>query len=117
MTETTLVHRLLRRSSALGMRLFRNNVGRLRVDGRWIQYGLCVGSSDLIGWTPVVITPAHVGRTLLVFTAVEAKVGRNEATPEQVRFLGAVTLQGGIAVLARAESDLDDAVESARGVQ
>ena len=30
-------------------------------------------SSDLVGWTSVVITPAMVGKTVAVFTAIEVK--------------------------------------------
>lgn len=95
MTETTLVHRLLRRASTLGYRLFRNNVGRLRVGDRYVTYGLCVGSSDLIGWRSVTIGPEHVGRTLAVFVAIEAKLPGNTPTVEQRAFLEAVRAAGG----------------------
>lgn len=29
--------------------LFRNQAGKVEVDGRWMKYGLCDGASDLIG--------------------------------------------------------------------
>lgn len=107
MTETTLVHRLLRRASALGLRLFRNNVGILRDrDGRYVTYGLCVGSSDLIGWRTITIGPEHVGQRLAVFVAIEAKVGTNQPTPEQRAFLDAVHAAGGEARVIRDGSDL-----------
>lgn len=115
MTETALVRRLLLRASELGQRLFRNQVGQYRLalpsckrcqqEGRIIRSGLCVGSSDLIGWAPVVITPEMVGQTVAVFTAVEAKC-RAVATSEQIAFLNAVHAAGGRAILARSESDL-----------
>ncbi len=108
MSETTLLRQILLRSSALGMRLFRNQVGKYQLpDGRWISSGLCVGSSDLIGWTPLIITPDMVGRTLAVFTAVETKTPKKDATTEQGRFLLAVEQSGGFAVLARAVVDVE----------
>lgn len=111
MTETTLVRELLLHGSASGARLYRNNVGRLRTqDGRWVQYGLCVGSSDVVGWTPVVVTPEMVGRTLAVFTAFECKVGRNTTTTEQGAFLNVVRTSGGIAAVVRRLADAEAAV-------
>lgn len=121
MTETTFVQRLLLSTSKIGMRIFRNQVGRYRLarpecrecqaHGRVIASGLCVGSSDLVGWTPVIVTPEMVGRTLAVFTAVEAKVGRRQTTPEQARFLDVVQAAGGIATLARETSDVELAAQ------
>ena len=108
MTETALVQRLLVRASALGMRLFRNNVGMLRDErGNRVRYGLAVGSSDVIGRMPLTVAQEHVGRTIAVFVAVEAKVGRNVTTEAQGRFLAVVREAGGVAIVARQESDLD----------
>lgn len=112
MTETTLVRTLIGHGSVFGARLFRNNVGRYRYLDRWVQYGLCVGSSDIIGWTPVRIGPEHVGRTLAVFTAFECKVGRRVTTVEQGAFLAAVRAQGGIAAVVRRLEDADAAVQA-----
>lgn len=112
MTETTLVRNLLAHGSTFKARLFRNNVGVLRdAEGRYVRYGLCIGSSDVIGWTPVVITPAMVGRTVLVFTAFECKVGRNVTTVEQGAFLSAVQQQGGIAAVVRTLADATAAID------
>ncbi len=71
------------RASQTGLRLWRNNRGAVTTDdGRHIRYGLAndsaamnkrIKSHDLIGITPVVITPAHIGRVLGVFTSIEAK--------------------------------------------
>ena len=113
MSESRLVREVLLHGSTLGSRLFRNNVGRLKDDrGRYVAYGLCVGSSDIIGWTPVTIGPEHVGRTLAVFTAFECKVGRNVTTTEQGAFLAAVRQQGGIAAVVRRLEDADAAVRA-----
>jgi len=116
MTETSLVRQLLGHATALGGRWFRNNVGVL-IDraGNRVAYGLCRGSSDVIGWTPVVITPEMVGRTVAVFTAFECKTGKRITTTEQGAFVAAVCDQGGIAAVVRQVSDADAAV--ARGVR
>ena len=63
--------------------LWRNNVGvLLDINGRPVRYGLAndskamnklVKSSDLIGVTPIMITPDMVGQIVGVFTAVETK--------------------------------------------
>ena len=59
--------------------------------------GLCVGSSDVIGWKPVVITPDMVGQTVAVFVALEIKTPVGKASTEQLRFVQAVQKAGGIA--------------------
>lgn len=80
------------------VRLFRNNVGALQdKNGRWVTYGLCPGSSDLIGWRSVEITPAMVGQRVAIFTALEAKAPGERPSREQNAFLRAVQLHGGLA--------------------
>lgn len=98
--------------SKLGARVFRNNVGIAKYqadNGQWhrVKYGLATGSSDVIGLTPVEITPDMVGRTIGVFTAIEVKAGRGRSTPEQDAFISMVRERGGIAGVARS---VDDAV-------
>lgn len=75
-------------------------------DGRVIKYGLCKGSSDLIGWTPVKITPDMVGSSLAVFTAIEVKAPGEKLRPEQKNFINAVIHSGGIAACVFDESEL-----------
>lgn len=112
MTETSLLRTVLQHATSLKARWFRNNVGRLRdARGKYVTYGLCVGSSDIIGWTPVVVTPAMVGRTVAVFTALECKVGARTTTVEQVAFLATVQAHGGIAAVVRQIADVDRAIE------
>jgi hypothetical protein len=49
-------------------RLFRNNTGTLRDQhGRPVQFGLCKGSADLIGYRTITITPDMVGQQVAVF--------------------------------------------------
>lgn len=105
--------------TAIGARLFRNNVGeawlgktaRTKEGGVYIAkpqrvvYGLCVGSSDHIGWTPVVITPDMVGTTVALFTAVEEKTIRDRLSEPQRNFLDQVHRAGGLAYVARETKD------------
>lgn len=87
-------------------RVFRNNVGVLPdATGRPIRYGLCTGSSDLIGWTSQTITAEMVGKQVAVFTAVEVKNAKGRATSEQRAFLTAVTQAGGIAGVCRSPEE------------
>lgn len=108
MSESALLRQILIRASAIGLRLFRNQVGKYQLpDGRWITSGLCVGSSDLIGWTPVTITPDMIGRTLAVFTAIETKAPNRSATDKQAVFLAAVVAAGGIGIIATSVADVE----------
>ena len=91
------------RKSRSGVVLFRNNVGKLQDrNGRWVTYGLHVGSADLIGWTPTVITPDMVGKTVAVFTSVEVKTPAGKVRPEQERWRETVSKAGGNATFERA---------------
>ena len=59
------------------------------------------GTSDLIGWTPVVVTPAMVGCTVGVFTAIETKKTKDGRTSkDQLNFIDQVRKAGGIAGVA-----------------
>jgi len=96
----------------MGALAYRNNVGACEdKQGRIIRYGLCnesaqmnraLKSSDLIGVTPVLIQPHHVGRTLGVFTAIECKHSDWHMTPgdaraqAQQRFIDLIRSVGGI---------------------
>lgn len=101
--------------SRIGCRMFRNNSGMawagdvaakkpdyiIVSNPRPLHAGLGTGSSDLIGWTPVVVTREMVGKTLAVFTAVEVKTPRGRVTPEQAVFIEQVEKAGGIGRVAR----------------
>lgn len=107
MREPELIRRILLRSSEQGARLWRNNCGMLQdKEGRWVRYGVCnPGGSDLLGFSPHLVVPSDIGRTLAIFTAIEAKTGRLRPTHEQQSFLDAVERAGGIARVVR-ESDV-----------
>jgi hypothetical protein len=66
-----------------------------------VRCGLCPGSSDLIGITPVVITPEMVGKKVGLFTALEVKSQRGRSSIEQINFLGMVKSLGGIGAVVR----------------
>ena len=74
---------------------------------RRIAFGLHPGSSDLIGWRAVTVTPEMVGREVAVFSALEIKAdgGRHPVSEEQRKFLAAVIAAGGYAGVARTEAD------------
>lgn len=86
-----------------GVRLFRNNVG---FDAQnKVKYGLMPGSSDLIGWTQIEITPHHVGRKVAIFTAIEVKSEFGRIRPDQQRFVDFVNECGGISGICRSVAD------------
>ena len=84
------------------VRLWRNNSGAL-IDqqGRLVRFGLCKGSSDLIGLRTLEITPGLVGQRLAQFVALEIKTARGVASPEQRAFLALVEQLGGLAAICR----------------
>jgi hypothetical protein len=93
MNETPLM-REIRMAAPAHVRLLRNNVGAFEwAPGKWLRYGLCVGSSDLIGWTQ------QDGKA--IFTAVETKGKRGRLTQDQENFLYQVEAAGGIAIVAK----------------
>lgn len=87
-------------------RLWRNNTGTLPDrQGRPVRFGLCKGSSDLIGLRSITIGPEHVGQTMAVFAAVEVKTATGRITPDQQAFIDAVAAMGGLAGVARSVED------------
>lgn len=100
-----------------GIELWRNNVGAcLDETGRMIRYGLCndspalakrVKSSDFVGITPIIVTPAMVGHVVGLFTAVETKASdwvfrpSDERALAQSAFHDIVKRAGGLAGFAR----------------
>lgn len=87
-------------------KVFRNNTGTLRDQhGRPVQFGLCKGSADLIGWTTRTVTQEMVGQRIAVFTSIEVKTASGRLRPEQQQWLDAVQAAGGIAGVARSVED------------
>lgn len=105
--ETIILSRVRLAAAKIGWTLFRNNVGALKdKDGRVVSYGLCKGSSDLIGWRPLLITQDMVGKTIAQFVAVECKAATGSVTPEQQRFTDTVNKAGGVGIIAREPLDI-----------
>jgi hypothetical protein len=123
--EGAIIARVLIEATRKGWRLFRNSVGmawqgriteeQTMVDkngapvhvvelaaARRVNYGLARGSSDLVGWRPLVITEDMVGQTVAQFVSVECKTkAYSRTTDEQDIWLGQVAQSGGAAYLAR----------------
>lgn len=116
-SEKTIINKILVYFSENGNRAFRQNVGmgwtgkfiknpmRTSIildpsdvvikNARPLHAGLCTGSSDIIGWKRIIITPDMVGKTYAVFTAIEVKYGNTKTTPEQDNFINVVNSSGG----------------------
>jgi len=101
-SEQTVQQEIRIACSTGNTRLFRNNTGTLKdANGRPVQFGLCKGSADLIGWTTRTITTDMVGQQVAVFTSIEVKTATGRIKPEQQQWLDAVQAAGGIAGVAR----------------
>jgi hypothetical protein len=93
-SESDVVAECMMALSAAGCLVWRNNTGQLPdARGRPIKFGLCVGSSDIIG----ICADG-------VFLAVECKLN-GRTTDAQDRFIAAVIARGGRAGVARCGAD------------
>lgn len=112
MTETPISREiLLALGSRRDVRLFRNNVGVATTrDGSVIRFGLAPGSSDLIGWRAITVTPDMVGKTIAVFTGVEVKTPKGAIRPNQLTWQSAVRAHGGIAEILRSKSEINSVI-------
>lgn len=109
--ETSMLRQIMKLASKSGATLFRNQTGTYKLhDGRYISSGLVAGSSDLIGYTPVCITPDMVGKRVAIFTAVEVKSEKGKAQPNQLNFIDVINADGGIAGVVRNENELLDLI-------
>jgi hypothetical protein len=135
MSESLTLKQIMIEFSRRGSRLFRNNVGSawmgkifrpphtmtvavtnkdiIIYGARPVSFGLAVGSSDLIGWTPVKITEHHLGKTFAIFTAIETKSNRGRATNAQEAFTNIVKASGGLSTIARS---VDESLEVFNGL-
>jgi hypothetical protein len=129
MNEDT-VQSIIRRDFAFIGPIWRNNVGVLPdINGRPVRYGLAndssqinkeIKSSDLIGITPVFITPEWLGHTVGIFTAIECKSPDWSFSPNdkravaQLRFHEIVRGAGGFAGFANEPSQIQQIIRGNR---
>lgn len=103
------------------IKLWRNNVGVLKDErGTPIRFGLAndspalnksIKSGDLIGWRPVIITPAMVGSKFAQFVSRECKrpgwqYTGTDRERAQLRWLEVVNADGGDAAFVTGEGSL-----------
>ena len=128
MKETNIMRLIMVALSKRGFRMFRNNTGKAYVGNQYIRIaksgmhhvnegdmiiksprlfhaGLIKGSSDLIGWKTINVTPDMIGKKIAIFTAVEVKTPTGRASDEQLNFINQVKNNGGIATIMRSEND------------
>ena len=70
-----------------------------------MQFGLCKGSADLIGYRSITITPEMVGQQVAVFASIEVKTPTGRIRPDQRAWMETVQAAGGIAGVARSVED------------
>lgn len=118
--ESALLARIRLACSRGNVRLFRNNVAlayvgrvvsrtsmRITLENwRPLHAGLFKGSSDLVGWKTVTITPEMVGIQIAIFTSLETKV-KTVTSIEQRDWLAAVIAAGGIAAVVRSVEEAE----------
>lgn len=119
-TEAAIQGSIRLAASQISNNLWRNNNGAaVTDDGRHLRFGLgndsprinhAFKSSDLIGITPVMVTPQHVGRIFGIFTAVEVKHGGwfwsgTEREQAQWKYLTLIQSKGGFATFAKSIED------------
>ena len=113
MSEATVLKKSMLSASSAGAKVFRNNVGiAFQPNGQVIKYGLCNGSSDLIGWVPVTITQDMVGLRIAQFLAIECKDKKGRATQEQENFLSNVREGGGIGIITKTGDDVEQLIKN-----
>lgn len=135
-SETNILKILMLKLSKCGVVIFRNNVGTGWIgkvhrvtkpvlvhinnapiylssgdivikDPRPLNAGLFNGSSDLIGWKTIEVTPEMVGKKLAVFTSIEGKKHNGRISPTQAVWIQNVRNAGGIAGVARTDDEAE----------
>lgn len=102
MNETDLMHLIMLELTERGYKVFRTNVGKVRLSGnRWFDTGLPKGHPDLYGYR-------NDGRIFYV----ECKVHPNKPTKEQKQFLKIAKENNCLCGVAYS---VDDALKIVRG--
>jgi hypothetical protein len=96
-SEKEIMEAVMIEASRLGYVVWRNNSGMLyNKNGTPVKYGLCKGSSDLIGFCK------GTGQ----FLAIEVKSSAGKLTESQIKFVDFVNKNGGKAIVCDDEKKL-----------
>ena len=84
-SEANIQNEILMELSKQGCLVWRQDTGAYKdpKSGRLVRYGLCKGSSDVIGAIPVEITQDMVGKTVAIFGAWEVKTATGRIRPSR----------------------------------
>lgn len=108
-TETNIMNAIMLRLSERGCMVMRNNTGKFRSltdPSRIVSVGQ-VGSADVIGVRPLLITADMVGQTIGEAVAIEVKTEKGRQSDAQKKWQAAWQSRGGRYLLARSTDDLD----------
>ena len=117
-SESEIQQEIRLESPKLGVTLLRNNQGGFKDEtGRLVRFGLgnespnqFFLSSDLIGFTEIVIGPDMIGKRVAVFTSIEVKkekdTTKKERKQKQQNWIEFVKDRGGIAAFCNSVDEL-----------
>lgn len=88
---------------------YRNNMVALEHPRR-ITFGWGEGSSDLLGWREIIVTPDMVGKPIAQLVALEVKKPGGRVSKQQKRFIDTVQRSGGVASVVYSAEDAIKAV-------
>jgi len=72
----------------------------------FVEFGLCPGSGDFIGWHDLLITPGMIGKHVTQFLSVETKSAYGMAKKHQRNWRDQILQSGGIAMIVRDPAQL-----------
>lgn len=75
-----------------------------------VKFGLHEGSSDLIGFRRMTVTPEMVGQTLPIFAGVECKTKGGKESKQQKNWKLFLLKERAISIIARSAEDLGQGV-------
>ena len=96
-SEQDLVKACIQYLTMIGCDVWRQNQGATKIGKRFVRFSHRKGISDIIG-----VAPGGL------FIAVECKMPKGKATPDQLKFLESVRTHGGIGILAYSVDDVSD---------